>query len=264
MKNPAAPPNDPDLADFNDTGADAQSIALAAQVTAESLAALDYLRQAVQALQPEVIQPALGARCACHGNQIDRLHHMQAGSRYPSALSLGKALLTLSGDADANPASGSEAAKLAATVGAAGGAGIDNAQTALALITLFIGSVIDRAFTPPATAQGTGWVQQPPPDLAAQPKLVLSGPAGVGGTLEFEPLRQRASKQANLALNSSRSVDGNLFNVALTGTSGISAFLPLDSPQAVRVSGDLDLQLSMSRSIMPARSSSGAMRSVPA
>ncbi len=249
VKNPAAPPNDPDLADFNDTGADAQSIALAAQVTAESLAALDYLRQAVQALQPGGNPAGILALVAPVMDQIDRLHHMQAGSRYPSALSLGKALLTLSGDADANPASGSEAAKLAATVGAAGGAGIDNAQTALALITLFIGSVIDRAFTPPATAPGTGWVQQPPPDLAAQPKLVLSGPAGIGGTLEFATAPPTGVKAAlNLALNSSRSVDGNLFNVALTGTSGISAFLPLDSPQAVRVSGDLDLQLSMSRS----------------
>jgi len=134
-------------------------------------------------------------------------------------------------------------------VGAAGGPGIDNAQTALGLITLFIGSVIDRAFTPPATAPGTGWVQQPLPDLAAQPKLVLSGPAGIGGTLEFATAPPTGVKAAlNLALNSSRSVDGNLFNVALTGTSGINAFLPLDPPQAVRVSGDLDLQLSVSRS----------------
>ena len=39
--NPAAPPADPDLADFSDNGADAQSLAVATQIVAESLVALD-------------------------------------------------------------------------------------------------------------------------------------------------------------------------------------------------------------------------------
>ena len=50
--------------------------------------------------------------------QIERLSKMQAGSRYPSAFSLGKMLLMLSGDAEANPAAEHEADKLAAIAGA--------------------------------------------------------------------------------------------------------------------------------------------------
>ena len=49
--NPAAPPADPDLADFKDTGADAQSLAVASQIVAESLVALDTIKQAVDGLQ---------------------------------------------------------------------------------------------------------------------------------------------------------------------------------------------------------------------
>ena len=50
--NPGAPPADPDLADFKDTGADAQSLGVAAEIVAEALVALDYVKKAVDALQP--------------------------------------------------------------------------------------------------------------------------------------------------------------------------------------------------------------------
>ena len=50
--NPAAPPANPDLADFQDNGAAAESLAIACEVIAESLAALGYVKQAVDALDP--------------------------------------------------------------------------------------------------------------------------------------------------------------------------------------------------------------------
>ena len=146
LKNPAAPPANADLANFNDTNAAAQSIAVAAQVVAESLIALDYVKQAVDALQPGGNPAAALAVISPVMQQIERLSKMEAGSRYPSAFSLGKILLTLSGDAAANPAAGNEAAKLAEMTGATGASGIQNAQTALGLITLLAGSIIDRSF----------------------------------------------------------------------------------------------------------------------
>jgi len=48
--NPAAPPANPDLADFKDNGAAADSLAIACQVVAETLAALGYVKQAVDGL----------------------------------------------------------------------------------------------------------------------------------------------------------------------------------------------------------------------
>ena len=104
--NPAAPPPVPDLTDFKDTGADAQSLAVASQIVAEALVALDTLTQAVDGLRPGGNPAAALAVVAPVMQQIERLHQMQAGSRYPSAFSLGKMLLTLSGDARANPAAG--------------------------------------------------------------------------------------------------------------------------------------------------------------
>ena len=246
---PAAPPANPDLSDFADTGAHAQSIAVAAQIVAESLAALEYVKQAVDALQPGGNPAAALAVVTPVMQQIERLSKMQAGSRYPSAFSLGKMLLTLSGDAEANPASGSEAAKLAGIAGATSATDIQNAQTALGLITLFVGSVIDRSFSPPANASGPAWVQQALPNLAGRPRIVLTAPAGLGGTFEFATTAPVGVKAAlNLALDKSRSVGGSLYKIALNATSGASVFLPIAPPGPTQVSADLEMQLSVSKS----------------
>ena len=246
---PATPPANPDLANFADTGAHAQSIAVAAQIVAESLAALEYVKQTVDALQPGGNPAAALAVVTPVMQQIERLSKMQAGSRYPSAFSLGKMLLTLSGDAQANPAAGSEAAKLAAIAGATSATDIQNAQTALGLITLFVGSVIDRSFSPAANAPGAAWVQQALPNLAGRPRIVLTAPAGLGGTFEFATTAPIGVKAAlNLALDKSRSVGGSVYKVALNATSGASVFLPIAPPGATQVSADLEMQVSVSKS----------------
>jgi len=216
---------------------------------AESLSALEYIKQAVDGLQPGGNPAAALAVVTPVMQQIERLHQMAAGSRYPSAFSLGKMLLMLSGDAQANPAPGAEAAKLAALVGAVGAADIENAQTALGLVSMLVGAVIDRAYTAPPNAPNAGWVQQPLPDLAGQPRIVLAAPAGLGGTFEFRTAAPSGVKAAlNLALGTSKSVGGSAFDVALRGSAGASLFVPVVPPDPVRVSGDLELELGVSKS----------------
>ncbi len=243
LKNPAAPPGNADLSNFNDTNAAAQSIAIASQVVAESLVALEHVKQAVDALHGGNPAAALGVISPVM-QQIERLSNLEAGSRYPSAFSLGKILLTLSGDAAANPSAGNEAAKLAELTGAQGASNIANAQTALGLVTLFVGTVIDRAFGAP----GPGWAQQALPALPAPPTLTLSGPPGLGGTFEFSTAAPVGVKAAvALALDKNRSVGGNLFKLGLSATSGASAFIPLSPPGRVQVSADLDVQVRISK-----------------
>ena len=112
--NAAAPPASPDLTDFHDNGAAAESLSIACEVIAESLAALGYVKQALDALGPggnpvaalTVVGPVM--------QQIDRLVQLQANSRYPSAFSIGKMLLMLTGDAQAVAPATHEADKLAA------------------------------------------------------------------------------------------------------------------------------------------------------
>ena len=100
--------------------------------------------------------------------QIDRLSHLQADSRYPSAFSIGKMLLMLSGDAQANPPANHEADKLAALLGAVSAADVANAQAALGIVSLLIGSMIDRSFTAPSADAAAGLVTQALPELCGQ------------------------------------------------------------------------------------------------
>jgi len=125
------PAANPDLADFKDNGAAAESLAIACEVIAETLAALGYVKQAVDALGGGNPAAALAVVSPVM-QQIDRLTQLQANSRYPSAFSIGKMLLMLTGDAQANPAAGHEADKLAALLGANSAADVANAQSAFA------------------------------------------------------------------------------------------------------------------------------------
>ena len=247
--NPAALAADPDLDDFRDTSADARSLAVALQVIGESLVALDYVKQAVDATQAggspaaalDVVAPVM--------DQIERLRLLAPGSRYPSAIALGKMLLTLSGDAGANPAAGREAEKLASLTGAAGAGAIDNAQTALALVAMVVGSAIDRAFAVPSNAPSAGFLQQALPDLAGAPQIAVAGPAGLGVTLQLNPAAPSGVKAAlALALDSKRSQDGQSFQIGMTSSTGVGVFVPVAPPGPPRISGAFDLGISVSRS----------------
>ena len=241
-------PVNPDLNDFKDTGAASDSLAVAAQIIAEALVGLEYVKRGVDGLQSgnpaaalAVIRPII--------EQVDRLVHSNPGSRYPSAFSLGKMLLTLSGDGQvANPAAGEKAKKLAQLIGASSASEIRDAQIALGLLTLTIGCIIDRSFSAPITGPNAGWLPGPLPALVSPPQLNLPGPLGLGGALRFKtdaPVGVEAA--LNLNLDKSAPLDGSSFQIGLQASSGFRAFLPIQPSGGVQVSGDIDLSVNLSR-----------------
>ena len=250
LLNAGAPPADPNIEDFKDSGADGQSLAQASQVIGESLVALDILKDAVAALQPGGNPAAALALIGPVMRQIERLTHPQPNSHLPSAFSIAKMLLMLSGDASANPAAGREAAKLAALMGAATPQDVENVQTALAVISLVIGSAIDRSFTAPSSLPASGWgVPKVLPVFVGKPIWVLPAPAGLGATLEFDIGASNAIKAA-LTLGLKRNVpqDGHAFAIDFTADAGVSVLLPVLPPGAVSVSGNFNVGINLARS----------------
>ena len=183
LKNPGAPPAIPDLVDFKEHSGARESLAVAATIVGEALVALGYVQQAVAAAGGGGLPAALAVVDPVL-QQIERLRKLDATARYPSALTIGKILLMLSGDAQANPAALHEADKLASLLGAASAADIADTQAALGIVALLIGSLIDRSFTAPISG-APALVTQPLPNFAGQPKLTLKVPAA-----SREPRRQ--------------------------------------------------------------------------
>jgi hypothetical protein len=246
--NPAAPPAQPDLSDFRDNGAAAGSLAIACEVIAETLAALGYLKQAVDALQPGGNPAAALAVVGPVLQQIDRLTQLQANSRYPSAFSIGKMLLMLTGDSQADPPAGHEADHLAALVGAVSTADVANAQSAFGIVALLVGSMLDRSFTAPSSEAAAGFITQAIPSFAGKPSLSLSVPGGLSGSLAFDPGPPSAIKASlDLAFNRSQPIDGTGIALALTASSGVDVLVPVAPPSGVAVSGSYAIGLDLKR-----------------
>ncbi|MEO8411770.1 MAG: hypothetical protein ABI478_14480, partial [Propionivibrio sp.] len=222
LLNPAAPPAEPNIEHFRDSGVTGQSLSHASQVIAESLVALDVLKDAVAALKPGGNPASALALVSPVIHQIERLAHPQPNSHLPSAFSVAKMLLMLSGDAQANGGAGQEAAKLAALVGAGTPQDVENVQTALALISLVIGSAMDRSFAAPASAPTSGWgPSQVLPVFVGKPVWTLPAPAGLGATLEFDIGASNAIKAAlDLQVNRSAPLDGNSFQIDMSAKAG--------------------------------------------
>jgi len=146
--NPAAPPANPDLAIFKDNGAAAESLAIACEVIAETLAALGYVKQAVDALGGGNPAAALAVVSPVM-QQIDRLTQLQANSRYPSAFSIGKMLLMLNGRRTGKPGRGSRSGQARGTVGCKFGGRCRQRAVRVRIVTLLVGSMLDRSFTAP-------------------------------------------------------------------------------------------------------------------
>ena len=245
--NPAAPPADPDLADFKDNGAAAESLAIACEVIAETLAALGYVKQAVDGLQGGSPAAAL-AVVGPVMQQIDHLTQLQANSRYPSAFSIGKMLLMLSGDAQADPPASHEADKLAALLGAVSAADVANAQSAFGLVALLLGSMLDRSFTAPSSSAAAGFITQAIPPLAGKPTLALAVPGGLNGSLAFDIGPPSAIKASlDLAFNRSQPVGGTSLVLAFTGSAGVDVLVPVAPPSGVAVSGNYAIGLELKR-----------------
>lgn len=245
--NLAAPPAIPDLSDFKDNGAAAESLASACQVIAETLAAVGYVKQAVDALDggnPAAALAVIGPVM----QQIDHLTQLQANSRYPSAFSIGKMLLMLTGDAQANPAVGHEADKLAALLGAASAADVVNAQAAFGIVALLVGSMLDRSFTAPSSGVTAGFVPQVIPSFAGKPALTLSVPGGLSGTLAFDTGAPSAIKASlALAFNRSQPIDGTGIVLGFAASAGVDVLVPVAPASAVAVSGAYAISLDLKR-----------------
>lgn len=244
---PAGPPANPGRGDFRDNGAAAESLGIATQVIAESLTALGFIKTAVDGLQGgdeaaalAVVGPVL--------QQINDLTRLQANSRYPSALSIGKMLLMLSGDAQANPPAQHEADKLAALLGAVNAADVANAQAALGMICLLLGGMLDRSFTAPSAAAAGAFVTQAIPVFAGKPSLDLHGPAGLGGTLAFDVGPPSAIRAAlDIAWDRTQSVGGTNIALKLTAQAGIDVLVPVVPPGNVAVSGAYNIGFDLRR-----------------
>jgi hypothetical protein len=247
LLNAAAPPADPDISDFRDGGADAASLSVAVEVIGETLTALGYIKRAVDALDGgnpadalSVIGPVM--------QQIDRLSKLQPGSRYPSAFSIGKLLLMLSGDTDAEPAATHEADKLAALLGAVTPDDVANAQAALGIVALLIGSIIDRSFSAPTTVPMPDWVLPALPDFTGKPQFTIAGPGGIGGTVQLNPGPPSTLKAAlSLAIDQHPTINGSDFTFGLTASAGVGVLVPILPPGPIQVSGDYRIDLTLSK-----------------
>ena len=245
--NAAAPPANPDVSDFRDNGAAAESLAVACQVIGEALVALGFIKQAVDAQaggNPAAALAVLGPVM----QQIDRLTQLQANSRLPSAFSIGKMLLLLSGDAQASPPVNHEADKLAALLGAVSAADVANGQAAMGMVVLLIGSMLDRSFTAPLSPGGAAFTTPPIPSFAGKPSLSLSGPAGVRGSLAFDPGPPSAIKAAlDLAFKRSQAIDGTNVAIDIKANAGIDVLVPVAPPGSIGVSGAYSVGLDLRR-----------------
>jgi hypothetical protein len=243
----AAPPADPDLDIFIDGGADAQSLAMATQIVAESLSALDLIKQGVDSVEAGdpatilgLIQPVM--------TQIERLSKGLPKSHYPSAYSLGKMLLTLSGDAQANLAIGHEAEKLAKMLGASN-AETAETQAALGMLMLIAGSVIDRSFRLPPTDPLVGWPISYVPIALPTISLPFSPSAVIPGTIDVKfktdaPVGLEA--KLAMALNKGHALGDTGFKLGLVAGSQASIFLPIVLDR-VQTSGEFSLGISLAK-----------------
>jgi hypothetical protein len=250
LKNPGAPPANPDLLDFKEHDGAQESLAVAVTMVAEALVALGYVQQAVAAAGGGGLPAALAVVDPVL-QQIERLRTLDATARYPSALTIGKILLMLSGDAQANPAAAHEADKLASLLGSASAGDVADTQAALGIVALLIGSLIDRSFTAPLSG-APALVKQALPSFAGKPKLTLKVPAALsaslGGDIEFNVIPPSAIKAGlKLALNKSKPIDGTNITLALTGTASVDVLVPVAPPAPAQVSNDYTFGLELTR-----------------
>jgi hypothetical protein len=235
---PGALPAAPELEDFGSTAAAPESIAYAGLVVAESLCAVETTSRVVGYLQQDPGGDLPGA-LSLIGDVVKQIQRVvgSAPSTHSSAFALAKILLTLSGDAHA--AELPHAKRLAAALAQGGGASQnENVSAALALLTLALGALIDRAFQAPSGA-AAGWIPNatlPSPAPSSFPTLSLpldaAGPGGAALALVIENgaggapagVRARITKD----FGSGAPVAATGFKAGFRFGGGAELFLPFD------------------------------------
>lgn len=162
------------LAEFSATRAEAQSLAAATLVTGEVLSTLQLLGTVLKDLQSGGAVAVLGALPEAL-QQIDRILRIDPAhpGKPPSAYSIAKLLLMLSGDAaltgDAPPAGLLVHRLRGVAPGAMSASDLADAQMVIGLVIMVVGTVLDRSFSVPNTSQLKGWAT-----LAGLPVPVMS------------------------------------------------------------------------------------------
>ena len=228
---------------FAATNADAKSLAVATMVAGETLAALRTLSGVLESLTNHQV-PDLTELAAVVG-QIERIATADA-EQPPSAYSLAKLLLILSGDADA-PAADPPARRLVyllrgldPTGNALTAAEVQTAQMVLGLVVIVIGSIIDRAFAASNLSDALGW--KPP----AGPAIPL--PALLGNTTYSLARADAPGKQLGLRLG--MDLPQTLY-VELSSSLATREDLPSDFALSLEAAGSLKLQLDLPALTVP-------------
>jgi hypothetical protein len=197
---------EPGFSDFKTAGPDAQSLAYAALMMGECMAAARTLAAIGQSLSSHIGDLESGNFAAIANDpaikdqidlvrtlvrQIDSIANADPSivSALPSAFSIGKMLLTLSGDANTQPPAGkpvaNEIAKLLVPQG--DDEALHRASAALGIMMLFGGAVLDRAFRPPTgDAIGALWPSPPFPGFAGGNPVTLSLGDGAAFNLDVD------------------------------------------------------------------------------
>ena len=267
-------PADPDLNQFSTSGAAAESIAFAALIVGESIAALDTVRTVVEALQASDNAKKLDALKVIGDviKQVDRIADPGQNAKYPSAFGLAKILLTVSGDAQVTPATGDPQAKKLARLIADTLNVNDLATTsaALGLGTLVSGCIIDRSFNVPSKLSDVGWLIEPALPTLVSP--VSPGPLTAGETLPkvtipFKVPGIPPSSQPTLELsfvttppnegvraklssgfNRTSAIDGPDLNLTIAVTGTFDAFVPKEIVKGAKVTdANLEVGIAVSR-----------------
>ena len=250
-----------DPSGFAATRAAAKSLALATMITGETVAALKTLGEVLAHLEEGNVDLADLVKVV---RQIDRIVGAQPG-KPPSAYSVAKLLLILSGDADA-PAADPPARRLVhivkgldPAVGGLTNAQVLEGQAILGLAIMALGTVIDRSFNTDGLVPAV-----PVPTLALPPGQAtqtfnLAGSAGKSLALTFGYTGPAAPNPAQLFaklksnLESQQGV-GEQFALALTASSEVvlgielPPLVPLPASLPVpKLSGDVEFGIRFGR-----------------
>lgn len=247
---------------FAATRAAAQSLALATMVTGETVAALKTLGEVLAHLGEGAVNLDDLVKVV---RQIDRIVGAQPG-KPPSAYSVAKLLLILSGDADA-PAADAPAKRLVhivkgmdPAVGGLSNGQVLEGQAILGLSLMALGTLIDRSFNTdglvpaapvPALSLPPGQASTQPFALAGQGGKALNLTLGYNGPAGANPAQLFAKLKSNL--DATQGV-GEQFALALTASSEVvlgielPALNPLPASLPVpRLSGDVEFGVRFGR-----------------
>ncbi|MBM3342430.1 MAG: hypothetical protein FJY56_10030 [Betaproteobacteria bacterium] len=254
--------NQVDLEKFQASNAEAESLAVATLVTGETLAALRTLGGVIAAIAGNQAGLADLSKVI---KQIDRIVNASVAGKPPSAYSIAKLLLILSGDADA-ASDDPPALKLIRLLKgnnslAPNSAELLDAQMMLGLAIIAVGTILDRSFQGAGVQASLPPVAIPLPPAAQRQSFTLLGGGGGANKLDLNlgintGVETKLFAGLSSALSKSASA-GDGFALQLTAGAGFQVQFALPTlplpPAALpaipkpEFNGNLDIGLSFGR-----------------